>query len=184
MVQPTTNAIDVTLIRTFMNAPPAWPAAHRFRGVMNPYRWPHSTRLPNARPFSESPPQNATQDPGLIVGEEAFRYPITRMPRCCARATIGQAAVPASPAISRRFMGLPLIARELICHKARCLSPPAPAAHQSERFQVTQNDLWEHLQTPQSQKSQSARLRVLASQSEVALDRSETFLRNQDPSRT
>ena len=33
-------------------------------------------------------------------------------------------------------------------------------------------------------KSQSARLRVLASQSEVALDRSETFLRNQDPSRT
>ena len=30
-------------------------------------------------------------------------------------------------------------------------------------------------------KSQSARLRVLASQSEVALDRSETFLRNQDP---
>src|SRR2546429_8082642 len=33
-------------------------------------------------------------------------------------------------------------------------------------------------------KSQSARLRVLASQSEVALDRSETFLRNQDPNRT
>src|SRR3954466_7424531 len=33
-------------------------------------------------------------------------------------------------------------------------------------------------------KSQSARLRVLASQSEVALDRSETFLRNQDPMRT
>src|SRR3954471_12885680 len=33
-------------------------------------------------------------------------------------------------------------------------------------------------------KSQSARLRVLASQSEVALDRSETFLRNQDPSPT
>ena len=33
-------------------------------------------------------------------------------------------------------------------------------------------------------KSQSARLRVLASQSEVALDRSETFLRNQDPKRT
>ena len=30
-------------------------------------------------------------------------------------------------------------------------------------------------------KSQSARLRVLASQSEVALDRSETFLRNQEP---
>jgi hypothetical protein len=33
-------------------------------------------------------------------------------------------------------------------------------------------------------KSQSARLRVLASQSEAALDRSETFLRNQDPKRT
>src|SRR4029077_16327979 len=33
-------------------------------------------------------------------------------------------------------------------------------------------------------KNQSARLRVLASQSEVALDRSETFLRNQDPSAT
>src|SRR3954470_18074669 len=33
-------------------------------------------------------------------------------------------------------------------------------------------------------KSQSARLRVLASQSKVALDRSETFLRNQDPKRT
>ena len=33
-------------------------------------------------------------------------------------------------------------------------------------------------------KSQSARLRVLASQSEVALDRSETFLRNQDPQQT
>ena len=33
-------------------------------------------------------------------------------------------------------------------------------------------------------KSQSARLRLLASQSEVALDRSETFLRNQDPQRT
>src|SRR5262249_36251046 len=33
-------------------------------------------------------------------------------------------------------------------------------------------------------KSQSARLKVLASQSEVALDRSETFLRNQDPQRT
>lgn len=31
-------------------------------------------------------------------------------------------------------------------------------------------------------KSQSARLRVLASQSEAALERSETFLRNQDPS--
>src|SRR4051812_30063141 len=33
-------------------------------------------------------------------------------------------------------------------------------------------------------KSQSARLRVLASQSKVALDRSETFLRNQDPYET
>ena len=33
-------------------------------------------------------------------------------------------------------------------------------------------------------KSQSARLRLLASQSEVALDRSETFLRNQDPEPT
>ena len=33
-------------------------------------------------------------------------------------------------------------------------------------------------------KSQSARLRVLASQSEAALDRSETFLRNQDPEAT
>jgi hypothetical protein len=33
-------------------------------------------------------------------------------------------------------------------------------------------------------KSQSARLRVLANQSEAALDRSETFLRNQDPTRT
>jgi hypothetical protein len=33
-------------------------------------------------------------------------------------------------------------------------------------------------------KSQSARLRVLASQSEAALERSETFLRNQDPIRT
>ena len=32
-------------------------------------------------------------------------------------------------------------------------------------------------------KSQSARLRVLASQSEAALERSETFLRNQDPFR-
>jgi hypothetical protein len=32
-------------------------------------------------------------------------------------------------------------------------------------------------------KSQSARLRVLASQLEVALDRSEAFLRNQDPER-
>ncbi len=33
-------------------------------------------------------------------------------------------------------------------------------------------------------KSQSARLRMLASQSEAALDRSETFLRNQDPKRS
>jgi hypothetical protein len=41
----------------------------------------------------------------------------------------------------------------------------------------------ECLQTPQSQKKPISAPEVLASQSEVALDRSEAFLRNQDPER-
>ena len=72
-------------------------------------------------------------------------------------------------------------------HRRREAAPggdPGLSCGLSWRFQVTQNDLWELqecLQTPQSQKKPIRRLRVLASQSEVALDRSETFLRNQDP---
>ena len=75
------------------------------------------------------------------------------------------------------------------------VKPPVPGGDPglscglSWRFQVTQNDLWELqerlLQNPAiAEKANQRPLRVLASQSEVALDRSETFLRNQDPTRT
>ena len=73
-------------------------------------------------------------------------------------------------------------------HEASPGGDPGLSCGLSWRFQVTQNDLWELqecLPTPRSQKKPiSARLRLLASQSEAASDRSKTFLRNQDPEPT
>jgi hypothetical protein len=64
--------------------------------------------------------------------------------------------------------------------------PPKVATEMA--LHVTQNDLWSFrsVSRPRNRrKSQSARLRVLASQSEVGFwTRSETFLRNQDPQET
>jgi hypothetical protein len=82
---------------------------------------------------------------------------------------------------------LPKVATEMALHVLGYNLTRVMSCGLSWGFQVTQNDLWdlrECLQTRDRRKSQSARLRVLASQSEAALDHSETFLRNQDPERT